>query len=161
MGRRLRSRAEPMRARFCSAYSGRVAAALLVAGFLGYCAFTLPLAGGGIAEPTAAAIVLTAADGQVFAARGVSKGDRVTIDQLPPDLVHAFIAIEDRRFYAHHGIDIRGILRAAWHNLRGVGAPQGAARSPSNWCVSNTCHPSVRCGARCRRSCSLCGSKHG
>lgn len=102
-------------------------AALLVAGFIGYCAFTLPLAGGVAAEPTAAAIVLTAADGQVFAARGVSKGDRVTIDQLPPDLVHAVIAIEDRRFYAHHGIDIRGILRAAWHNLRSVGAPQGAS----------------------------------
>ena len=61
-------------------------AALLVAGFIGYCAFTLPLAGGVAAEPTAAAIVLTAADGRVFAARGVSKGDRVTIDQLPPEM---------------------------------------------------------------------------
>lgn len=37
---------------------------------------------------------------------------------FPPQLVNAVIAVEDRRFYKHHGIDIRAILRAAWFNLR-------------------------------------------
>ena len=37
----------------------------------------------------------------------------VTIDQIPLDLQHAVVAIEDERFYEHNGIDIRGILRAA------------------------------------------------
>ena len=37
----------------------------------------------------------------------------VKINQIPKDLQHAFIAIEDERFYEHNGIDMRGILRAA------------------------------------------------
>jgi penicillin-binding protein 1A len=36
----------------------------------------------------------------------------VTLDMVPEDLQHAFVAIEDSRFYDHHGIDIQGILRA-------------------------------------------------
>ena len=35
-----------------------------------------------------------------------------TIDQIPKDLQHAFVAIEDSRFYKHNGIDIQGIIRA-------------------------------------------------
>ena len=35
-----------------------------------------------------------------------------TIDQIPEDLQHAFVAIEDSRFYKHNGIDIQGIIRA-------------------------------------------------
>lgn len=37
----------------------------------------------------------------------------VTLDRVPEDLQHAFIAIEDERFFTHHGIDVRGIARAA------------------------------------------------
>ncbi len=36
----------------------------------------------------------------------------VTMDQIPEDLAHAFVAIEDERFYSHNGIDIKGIIRA-------------------------------------------------
>lgn len=36
----------------------------------------------------------------------------VSIDQIPLDLQHAVVAIEDERFYEHNGIDVRGILRA-------------------------------------------------
>ncbi len=35
-----------------------------------------------------------------------------TIDEIPTDLQHAFVAIEDERFYEHNGIDIKGIVRA-------------------------------------------------
>jgi len=35
-------------------------------------------------------------------------------DMIPEDLAHAFVAIEDERFYEHNGIDIKGIIRAAW-----------------------------------------------
>ena len=38
----------------------------------------------------------------------------VTQDMIPEDLAHAFVAIEDERFYEHNGIDIKGILRAAY-----------------------------------------------
>ena len=37
----------------------------------------------------------------------------VSIEQIPEDLQHAVVAIEDERFYEHNGIDVRGILRAA------------------------------------------------
>lgn len=38
----------------------------------------------------------------------------VTMDQIPQDLADAFIAVEDARFYEHNGIDIQGIMRAAY-----------------------------------------------
>ncbi len=103
------------------------ATALLVFGFIGYCAVTLPVSGGRNADESGPAIVFTAVDGQVFAARGAARGEKVEIDRLPADLVHAVIAIEDRRFYSHHGIDLRGILRAASHDLRGEGGLEGAS----------------------------------
>ena len=36
----------------------------------------------------------------------------VTMDQVPEDLAHAFVAVEDSRFYEHNGIDVKGIIRA-------------------------------------------------
>ena len=51
----------------------------------------------------------------------------VTIDQIPKDLQHAFIAIEDERFYEHNGIDMRGILRAASITLSSGEMSQGAS----------------------------------
>jgi penicillin-binding protein 1A len=104
-----------------------VTAALFVAGFVGYCVFTLPLTGHIAVEPTPAAMVFANGNGQVFAARGMYKGERVTIQQLPPDLIHAVLAIEDRRFYSHHGIDLYGMARAAWHDLRGDRTVEGAS----------------------------------
>ena len=43
--------------------------------------------------------------------------DPVTIDQMPIDLQHAFVAIEDERFYDHNGIDIKGIIRAGFKGI--------------------------------------------
>lgn len=52
----------------------------------------------------------------------------VTIDQIPLDLQHAFVAIEDERFYIHNGIDIKGILRAGVEAIRTkFGTAQGAS----------------------------------
>lgn len=42
-----------------------------------------------------------------------SNREAATYDELPPDLVNAFVAIEDSRFWSHNGIDIRSIARAA------------------------------------------------
>ena len=41
----------------------------------------------------------------------------VKIEQVPVNLQHAFIAVEDNRFYEHNGVDPRGLLRAAWSNI--------------------------------------------
>jgi penicillin-binding protein 1C len=42
----------------------------------------------------------------------------VTLDELPPELTAALVAVEDQRFYRHPGVDPAAILRAAWQNLR-------------------------------------------
>ncbi len=52
----------------------------------------------------------------------------VTIDEIPEDLQHAFVAIEDERFYEHNGIDIKGIIRAGVKGiLSGGNFSQGAS----------------------------------
>lgn len=98
------------------------AALLVIVGFIAYCAYTLPLSRGTAAEGPAAATVYATAAGAPFAVRGVYHGEPVTADRLPANLAKAVVAVEDRRFYSHHGIDLRGVLRSAWHNLwhRGV-----------------------------------------
>ena len=52
----------------------------------------------------------------------------VTMDHIPEDVAHAFVAIEDSRFYKHNGIDIRGIVRATFVGvLSGGDFSQGAS----------------------------------
>ena len=52
----------------------------------------------------------------------------VTLDEIPEDLQHAFVAIEDARFYEHNGIDLQGIVRAAATGiLNGFDFSQGAS----------------------------------
>jgi penicillin-binding protein 1B len=50
---------------------------------------------------------------------GREKRRQVPLAQIPPRMVQAVLAIEDRRFYDHPGVDPLGILRALWTNLRG------------------------------------------
>ena len=51
----------------------------------------------------------------------------VTLDEIPIDLQHAFVAIEDERFYEHNGIDIKGIIRAGFTGLTTGHFSQGAS----------------------------------
>jgi penicillin-binding protein 1A len=72
-------------------------------------------------------IQITGADGSVLANRGEMPGANVALKDLPPYLPKAFIAIEDRRFYSHFGIDPWGILRAAVANILHRGVSQGGS----------------------------------
>ncbi|HEX4160695.1 MAG TPA: PBP1A family penicillin-binding protein [Rhizomicrobium sp.] len=58
------------------------------------------------------------ADGHVAGHRGAIVGERLKLGEMPPYLPAAFIAMEDRSFYENEGIDIRGLLRAMWMNMR-------------------------------------------
>lgn len=51
----------------------------------------------------------------------------VTLDEIPEDLQHAFVAIEDERFYEHNGIDLRGIVRAGIKGLTTGHFSEGAS----------------------------------
>ena len=71
-------------------------------------------------EPIAAPqITLLASDGTPIARNGAIVDEPVDIDTLPPHVVEAFLAIEDRRFYDHWGVDPRGIARAAFTGTGG------------------------------------------
>ena len=66
-------------------------------------------------------------DGSVLASRGEMPGANVALKDLPPYLPKAFIAIEDRRFYSHYGVDPVGIARAAVTNILNRGVAQGGS----------------------------------
>jgi penicillin-binding protein 1A len=72
-------------------------------------------------------IAILAADGSLLANRGDTGGAAVHLSELPPYLPKAFVAIEDRRFYSHFGIDPVGISRAIVRDLTGGGGMQGGS----------------------------------
>jgi penicillin-binding protein 1A len=67
-------------------------------------------------------IAILASDGSLLANRGETGGRTVTLKELPPYLPKAFVAIEDRRFFAHWGIDPVGIARAIFRNVTRSGS---------------------------------------
>jgi penicillin-binding protein 1A len=72
-------------------------------------------------------IAILGVDGTLLANRGDTGGPAVHLGELPPYLPKAFVAIEDRRFYSHFGIDPIGISRAILRDLAGVGGVQGGS----------------------------------
>jgi penicillin-binding protein 1A len=76
----------------------------------------------------AAASKLPQANTYVYAGDGhtvlaILRGPQARIivpwDDISPWVANAIVAIEDKRFYEHHGVDLRGIVRAAWNDIRG------------------------------------------
>jgi penicillin-binding protein 1A len=72
-------------------------------------------------------IAILADDGALIANRGDTGGAAVHLADLPPYLPKAFVAIEDRRFYSHFGIDPIGISRAIIRDVTGRGGMQGGS----------------------------------
>ncbi|QFU14901.1 transglycosylase domain-containing protein [Microvirga thermotolerans] len=72
-------------------------------------------------------IAILASDGTLLANRGETGGQTVSLKELPPYLPKAFVAIEDRRFYDHFGIDPVGIARAVFRNITHRGVAQGGS----------------------------------
>jgi penicillin-binding protein 1A len=66
-------------------------------------------------------------DGRVLTTRGEMSGTDVPIKELPPYLPRAFVAIEDRRFYSHFGVDPIGLARAVAANVARRGVSQGGS----------------------------------
>lgn len=79
-------------------------------------------------QPIAAPnFLVVAANGQPIARRGAVRAEPVDVLQLPPYVSQAFIAIEDRRFYRHLGIDPWGVARAMWRNWRAGRVTEGGS----------------------------------
>ncbi len=97
---------------------------LFVAAFV-WLAFTAPLSKS-LQPMVPPSVTLLAADGQPIARNGAIVDRPVKLASLPRHVPQAFIAIEDRRFYSHWGVDPRGLARALWNNLRGRGTQGGS-----------------------------------
>jgi penicillin-binding protein 1A len=98
----------------------------LFMGLIAWLAITAPLSRSlrPIAPPS---ITLMSSDGQVIARKGAIIDKPVAVADLPRRVPEAFIAIEDRRFYNHWGVDPRGIARAVWVNLWAGGTREGGS----------------------------------
>ncbi|MFL4999139.1 MAG: transglycosylase domain-containing protein [Xanthobacteraceae bacterium] len=73
------------------------------------------------------AIQILGLNGRTLATRGDMGGAAVALKDLPSYLPQAFLAIEDRRFYKHHGIDLSGIARAVVANVMRRNVSQGGS----------------------------------
>src|SRR5262249_14062693 len=73
------------------------------------------------------AVQILGLNGRTLATRGDMGGAAIALKQLPPYLPQAFLAIEDRRFYKHHGVDFIGIARAVVANLLRRNVSQGGS----------------------------------
>ena len=99
---------------------GRIVALALFLTILtiGWLAITAPLSKS--LEPIAPPqITLLAADGTPIARNGAITAEPIEVEELPPHVVEAFLAIEDRRFYSHWGVDPRGVGRAIFAGTGG------------------------------------------
>ncbi|MDZ4275824.1 MAG: transglycosylase domain-containing protein [Erythrobacter sp.] len=97
---------------------GILASLALFVLLIGWLATTAPLSKS--LEPIAPPqVTLLASDGTPIARSGAVVEAPVKVADLPPHVTQAFIAIEDRRFYSHWGIDPRSIARAVWTGYGG------------------------------------------
>lgn len=83
--------------------------------------------------PTACIRLYDTHDDEIPAAISVS----TTTHALPNYVKEAFVAVEDKRFYEHHGIDMHRMLGALWHNLKSFSFREGAS-TISQQLIKNT-----------------------
>lgn len=96
-------------------------------GIIGYFAMKLPPIDQLSVPKRPPNVAIMAADGSLIANRGETGGSNVSIGELPPYVAKAFVAIEDRRFYQHFGIDPVGLARAFAKNFTAGRMEQGGS----------------------------------
>ena len=105
---------------------GMAAGIVLFVFAVGWLAVTAPLSKS-LQPPVPPTITLLAEDGTPIARRGATLDAPVDAAKLPKNVTNAFLAIEDRRFRSHWGVDPRGIARAFFHNITSKGRDQGGS----------------------------------
>ena len=94
---------------------------------LAYVAWDLPDVDEAIAATRKPGVRVVTQTGREIARRGDRPGASVRLTDVPPMLPHAVLATEDRRFYDHFGIDLLGIARAMYVNVKAGGIRQGGS----------------------------------
>jgi penicillin-binding protein 1A len=96
-------------------------------GIFGYFALTMPPPSQLSIPERPANIRIVAMDGTVLGNRGKTGGEAVRLFELPSHLPQAVMAIEDRRFYSHFGVDLLGLARAMVVNVQAGRVVQGGS----------------------------------
>jgi len=100
---------------------------IILFGVFIWLAHDLPDVGDLPAPGAATSVEILGVDGKRLVRYGPVYGDWLGYDEIPEALVLAFLAVEDRRFFSHGGLDPLGIGRAALVNLRAGGIAQGGS----------------------------------
>jgi penicillin-binding protein 1A len=130
----------------------RLLALLLVIGLLGAASFSVGLItaiAGELPNLDPARVQSGEVDGYIYADNGrtvlaVLRGSEARVlvkwDDISPWMKHAIVDIEDKRFYEHRGVDVRGIARAAWANVRNKSAVQGGSTITQQFVKNSLVH---------------------
>lgn len=78
-------------------------------------------------EQMESASVILDRNDKIFGQIYVENRETIPYDQIPRDLINAVVAVEDSKFYQHHGYDLFGILRATFKNVVAGHVRQGAS----------------------------------
>jgi penicillin-binding protein 1A len=87
----------------------------------------LPNAGDVLTYARDGTLTIKAADGSILQTIGPATRDKVSFGNMPPMLIDAFVAAEDKNFYEHDGVDYRAIVRAVRTNIRAGEVIEGAS----------------------------------
>ena len=85
----------------------------------------------------------------------------VPTKKIPEVMKQATVAVEDERYYEHHGVDYLGVVRAMVENLAQAASSRAARPSPSSTSRTPTSTTSAPTRASCARPCSPAGSRTG
>ncbi|MBO6758051.1 MAG: penicillin-binding protein [Roseibium sp.] len=102
-------------------------AGIFAIGVVGYYAAYLPPTSEWAVPARPPNVKIVSVDGTLIANRGDTGGEAVRLEQLPPYLADAVVAIEDRRFRSHFGVDPLGLARAVYVNLTAGTLVQGGS----------------------------------
>ena len=116
----------PRRRRLRRRRLAAILAALLLLLPILWLAFTAPLSKS-LHPPIPPSLTLLSAEGRPIARQGPIVADPVSIAELPAHVWLPVLAIEDRRFPSHWGVDPQGLIRAAWRNLRAGSVREGGS----------------------------------
>ncbi|MDR1009273.1 MAG: PBP1A family penicillin-binding protein [Rickettsiales bacterium] len=92
-----------------------------------YLAFTLPDIDKIVAQTRQPSITIIDRHGEKIISINDMYGAKVSIETLPPHVWQAIVATEDKRFFTHYGVDMRGLARALWRNVRSDRIAQGGS----------------------------------
>ncbi|MCB5203233.1 penicillin-binding protein [Neorhizobium sp. T786] len=94
-------------------------AAIAVGGLVLYFGAQMPAASSWSIPDRPPNIKIVSTDGSVIANRGATGGEALALEEMSPFIPQAVLAIEDRRFYSHFGVDPLGLTRAFINNITG------------------------------------------